>query len=408
MKNSITAKNETIRDFILVALSIIGAYAILWSFTGFWPWAANPYNSYTLQAVRWLGGNLDLGRTYSHLEIAEFEGRFFISFPPFPSYVMLPFALIFGENTPDGFIALVISIVGAYYTFRLLNHFGKTGMSAIFWTLFLTIGSNMLFVSINAWVWFIAQNMCFALSMMAIYYAVKGKGGLSLAFWACSVGCRPFNAVYLPVLLYILYKGIKENDPSAKICQIMKKNIKWVIAPCIIAASYMVLNYMRFGSVMEFGHNYLPEFTEAPKGQFHIDYIKENIPRLFRFPKMSNNGLLQYPRFDGMAFWLASPIYLSYIIEAVKSAFSSKKQDKIVAILVPVLIVLHFLFLTMHKTMGGFHFGNRYTNDALPFAFLAMLIHMDKDDKLETVHYPLFMLGVVLNAIGTVIVYATT
>ena len=49
---------------------------------------ANPYNSYALQAARWLEGHLDLAENYAHLEIASYGGRYFISFPPF-SEVML-------------------------------------------------------------------------------------------------------------------------------------------------------------------------------------------------------------------------------------------------------------------------------------------------------------------------------
>ena len=37
----------------------------------------------------------------------------------------------------------------------------------------------------NAFVWFIAQNMAFTLSLVIIY-ALKNKIGLSLAFWACA------------------------------------------------------------------------------------------------------------------------------------------------------------------------------------------------------------------------------
>ncbi len=407
MKNRITEDKQNILDFVFIALSIICVYAVIGSFTGFWPWTQNPYNSYTLQALSWLEGRLDLGRTYSHLEIAEFQGKYFISFPPFPSYIMLPFALIFGENTPDGYIALVVTMVGAYYAFKTLNALEKSGAVAIFWTLFLTVASNMVFICINGWVWFIAQNMCFALSMMAIYYAVKGKGGLSLAFWACSVGCRPINALYVPVLLYVLYKGIKEHSPDMTLSAIIKKNIKWIIAPCIIAASYMILNYLRFGSVVEFGHNYLPEFTEAPKGQFHIDYIKENIVRLFRLPVLGENGVLKYYKFDGTAFWLISPIFVSYFIELIRACISPRKKWEEIAYVMPAFIALHFLLLTMHKTMGGFHFGNRYTNDALPYMFFALALLIDNDEKNVRMHYPLFMIGLVLNALGTVICYTT-
>ena len=50
----------------------------------------NVCNTYALQADAWRRGHLDLGQNYSWLEIAEFNGKFYCSFPPFPSYVLLP------------------------------------------------------------------------------------------------------------------------------------------------------------------------------------------------------------------------------------------------------------------------------------------------------------------------------
>ena len=84
-------------------------------FTGHWPTHHNPYNSYTLQACAWLEGRLDLGRDYTWLELAIVDGRYYVSFPPFPSYVMLPFAALFGENTPDGLIALSVTLLSVVY-----------------------------------------------------------------------------------------------------------------------------------------------------------------------------------------------------------------------------------------------------------------------------------------------------
>ncbi len=393
-------RTQDMTDFFMLLLCIIPVYFLVYALTGMLPWGENPYNSYTLQAVAWLNGRLDLGRDYSHLEIACYQGKYFISFPPFPSYVMLPFALFFGVHTPDNWIALFTAVLGAVYTLRLLHDFGKTGFPGVFWAVFMAIGTNLLFVTVNGWVWFIAQNMCYTLTMMSIFYANRGKGGAALFLWAASVGCRPFQALYILVILYILY--VKSNCQSP--VQLLRKNLAWLIGPAALAASYMLLNYFRFGSVWEFGHNYLPEFLEADHGQFSLAYVRENLASLFRLPEMTD-GKWALPKFNGMAFWLVSPVFVSYGIYAVLSVFKKEKVNLALAVGIPVLICVHFFLLTMHKTMGGWHFGNRYTNDALPFLLYAILILMPKTDKLAYLHYPLFLFGLALNAVGTVAVY---
>lgn len=398
--------NQKWIDFFTVIFCVLAVYGVIWAFTGMWPWRPAVYNSYVLQADAWLHGRLDLGQNYSYLEIASYQGKYYISFPPFPSYVMLPLVALFGLNTPDGLVALACTLLGAVYTLRLCWHYGKQGSSALFWTLLVTIGSNLLMTNTNAWVWFIAQNMSFALCMMAVYYAAVGKGGRALAFWACAVGCRPMQAIYIPVLLYLLYTELKKKNPQQTILQLFQKQWKWAIAPVIIAATYMILNYLRFGSIVEFGHNYLPEFLEAPEGQFSLSYIGENFKTLFRLPTAGQDGKLVFDQFNGMCIFLVSPVFISYVAYLIRSFVrKEQKQNRFLYIGILILVVIHIIALLMHKTMGGSHFGHRYINDTLPFIFLGLLLSLPEKDRFEKLNFPLLFLGLSLNLAGVVCYY---
>ena len=205
-----TSARESLRLILICALCMVLALLPVIMFTGQWPTHHNPYNSYTLQACAWLEGRLDLGRDYAWLELAIVDGRYYVSFPPFPSYVMLPFAAMFGENTPDGLIALSVTLLSVVYACLLYNSVRRDG-NGLMWVLFLLLGTGYLFICFTGYVWFIAQNLCFALSLMAIFHALRGQGGVSLTCWACAVGCRPMVAMYLPVLLYLLYRHEREK-----------------------------------------------------------------------------------------------------------------------------------------------------------------------------------------------------
>lgn len=392
-------------DILCVLLCMLCVYTVIWSFTGMWPWTPNEYNSYVLQADAWRHGHLDLGQNYSHLELAQYGGKYFVSFPPFPSYVLFPFVCLFGTAVKDNLIAVLVSLVGAMYLLRLLRKLGQSGHSCLFWTLFVTVASNLLYLSVNGWVWFFAQSMSFTLSVMAIYYAVSKKGGLSLSLWACSVGCRPLQIVFLPVLLYVLWNNLRQGGLSFR--QMLKLHWKWLVGPALIAVSYMLLNYFRFGSILEFGHNYLPEFQEAANGQFSLSYVMENMKTLFRFPSTGKDGALNFPRFNGMAFFLVSPFFLSFPIYLIRSFLKKNPFDRLLVFGIPLLIALQFFFLTMHKTMGGHHFGNRYTVDCLPYLFFALALLLPKHDTFRKFQYPLFFFGLCLNIVGTVIVYTS-
>ena len=105
-------RREQLFACVLIPLALLAVMAAAMAFTGQWPWKGNPYNSYVLQACSWLEGRLDLGRDYPWLELAIHEGKYYVSFPPFPSYVLLPFAAVFGTAAPDGWIAVVCSLLG--------------------------------------------------------------------------------------------------------------------------------------------------------------------------------------------------------------------------------------------------------------------------------------------------------
>ncbi len=391
--------NSKYSAVITLCLCIAAVLFIVYSFTGQWFWKYQPYNSYILQAKSWLGGRLDLGQNYKHLELAIFNGKYYVSFPPFPSYLMFPFVL-FGWDTCDGVIAFASSIACAVYAFKILRHFNIEEKSAILFALFLTIGSNWLMTAQNAWVWFIAQNLSFTLCLMAIYYALKNKAALSLAFWACAVGCRPLQALYLPLLLYIIFRAHKQTSPDDSLLDILKKRYLALIPMLVIAISYMLLNFARFGSITEFGHNYLPEFTEAKYGQFSLHYIGENIKSIFALPKIAN-GIAQYPAFNGMCMFLISPIFISYIIYVIRSFIRDEKHDVKITLLVILISTVEILAITAHKTMGGSHFGNRYTNDILPLVFIGLATVLPKENSWKHFNYPLFLMGFTLNIIGT-------
>jgi hypothetical protein len=276
---------------------------------------------------------------------------------------------------------------------------------AIFFALFLTVGSNWLMTAQNAWVWFIAQNMAFTLSLMAIYYALKNKAGLSLAFWACAVGCRPFQALYIPVLLYLLYKAHKEQNPDDKLIDIIKKRWLAVIPMAIIALSYMILNFARFGNITEFGHNYLPEFTRTTTGQFNVSYLKENIKNLFRLPSIES-GEVEFPSANGFCFFIVSPIIIFFIALIIKGIIKKDIADKKIIVIISLIIIAELFGIVMHKTMGGSHFGNRYTNDILPLVFLGIGTMLNSKYKsLEMLSFVLFVFGLCLNLLGSTLFY---
>lgn len=395
-------KNRT----ALTALSTVAAvFLVLMMFTGQWPWRANDYNTYAMQADAWLHGRLDLGQDYLWLELAVYDGKYFASFPPFPSYVLLPFAVFCGADTPDHLIALFTAALAVWYAAVLYREAGGE-RGALFWVLFLFLGTGYAYIAVNGYVWFLAQSMCFTLSLMALTYALRGAGGRALTLWACAVGCRPTVILFLPVLLALLWRAWCAENPASGPGMLLRKKLYWGVGPLLLGVSYMTLNFLRFGNVLEFGHNYLPEFVRAPQGQFSLSYLGENIGKLFRLPRWQGDELpLDFQMIDGMAFWLVNPMLLAIAAAWGCAVWKKRREHLSLLWVLPPLVLAYIFVLCCHRTLGGWQFGNRYLLDVMPWLFCGLVLWKPKSPRFENVCVPLFALGAAVNFAGTIQAY---
>ena len=333
----------------------------------------NCWDSYSLQAMSWLSGRLDMGKNYEWLELAVYNGKYYLSFPPLPSVVMLPFVLLFGERTPSNLVSALYGIFTAMIACKILKKAGMKRGGAVFFAIAYVWGSNMLWLSTSGGVWFLAQGLNMLLLTACVYFAQQKMRVAAYAMAALAVGCRPFSVcMFLPLMAYF-YMADKDRPMADRI----RGQIRSLIIPAFIALCYMLYNYVRFGNVLEFGHNYLPEFTESEKGQFSLSYILPNLYNLLLRPVTLRADLtLEYPLFDGFMFYIANPMFLIWFAAVVKDVLQ-KKLDA-VRLCIVIAILEELLLLCAHKTLGGWQFGARYTVDMLPMALMYLLLKKDE------------------------------
>lgn len=108
----------------------------------------------------------------------------------------------------------------------------------------------------------------------------------------------------------------------------------WGTPAGLLAITYMMLNYFRFGHIYEFGHNYLPQFTE--------------------------NGKLTIDIMGNLNIFIVSPILLFAVLGFIHMIW--KKTYDLIGVYTGIILlsVIYILFITTHKTMRAWGFGNRY------------------------------------------------
>src|SRR6266850_387285 len=156
------------------------------------------FNHYALLADAWLHGHLDLGHpppAYTqNNDFAEFQGRYFVSFPPFPAVLLLPWVKLAGspENLRDGQIWLWLAGLGPALLFLVLEKLRNMGesqhsevehlaLAGIF-----AFGTVYFFTAEQGTVWFAAHVVAVALVAIYLLYALETErpliAGLTTGF----------------------------------------------------------------------------------------------------------------------------------------------------------------------------------------------------------------------------------
>lgn len=361
----------------------------------------SPYNSYTLQAMAWHEGQAHLPEDVPHLELAIKDGRYYVSFPPAPSIPIYLLTFIFGDRVPDGLLVKLYVIIAYYALCRLLTRSGWREGRAAAMAFLLCTASAMLPLLLSGAVWYQAQVMAFMWTVLAIDALFGNKPTSGLLFYALAVGCRPFNALYGPLIMGLYMFRSQDKWHAWSLRQCLKTLLPGIAVGLSVAAAYAWYNMLRFGHPLEFGHNYLPEFSFQGGKQFSFSHIPNNIKNyVFSLPFDHSGDTLALKRF-GFSLFLATPILLMLIYWAVRDGITKQLSGGKLPILFTIL--LHLLLLLSHRTFGGFQYGARYAVDLIPYAVLYLVLD-HADDKWTKPLVVIMTLGLCLAIYGSLVI----
>ena len=365
----ITMKKETLRSLLFCLAGFLFVLAVsLWvagkTNTNFF--AHSSFDSYTLQAMTWRDGHIALSQNHPWLELAVYEGQYYVSFPPTPTIPMWFLSFFFGTYTPSALVTLLYFLGSYVAAFLLLRRYLLSGQAACF-AAFIVLGGSLLDITVSGdgfsgGVWFQAQLLAFLLTMLA-FLLLDGRHpfgwGAGLVCIALAVGCRPLNALYVPILLWMLYQKTEGEALWPRLLRMLP----YIVLPALIAVAYGAYNYTRFGNPLEFGHSFLPEYTESQDPIFSLGNLWPNLKAIFRPPQV-REGALTFPIISGFAVYLTNPM-LFYAGGRTLGKALRKQADTTDALLV-ITVLLHAACLLMHRTNGGWQYGTRYLCDVVP------------------------------------------
>lgn len=327
-------------------------------------------------------------------DYAYFQGKYYVYFGVVPAVLFyLPFHMITQgslHNYIPIFLSLVMFILGVYFLFEKLRkkYFNQTPQ---FFSLLLgavTIcGSGGFFIARRPDLYSLPIILGLAFTTLGILCWFKAKVGLDhrwlligSIFMALVIGCRPQLAVASFFALVLFWDELKQVHKNKNI----QKSFLIAILPYLLIGGALAwYNYVRFGSLFDFGSNYNLTTNDMTKRGIVLDRLPMGLFRyLFQMPVIQSvfpfisatNSISNYygmtiwePMFGGL-FSCNIILWINLALIKLKSIF----QHKMLWSLCVTSLVCGFIIVCADIEMAGIL--QRYLADFSFFFFFSASI----------------------------------
>lgn len=302
-------------------------------------------------------------RDFGRGEITARAEVWYVSFPPGPAVVLLPFVAIFGLATADVLLTLLLGALIPVVLVRMLDRERGTeagkGREHLWIAAAWTLATPAVLLAANGRVWFTAQIIG-ALALVLYLSAVwRLRSPVWAAVWlGLAIACRPIN--HLPcVIVFAWWWWHGGRDTRAA--------IRFAVPIVAIGIALAWFNWIRFDDPFEFGHRFLETRWQAriqDVGLFDLSYLSRNLQcMLTLLPQWSADAPHLRASIHGTALWLGSPWLL--LAPLHRERFEGRAVLWFAALLSAVPSLLY-------QNSGQIQFGYRFAVDWLPLVVVAM------------------------------------
>lgn len=319
-----------------------------------------PYNNYVLLAQAFLHGRAWIDWPGAYIDALQYAGRYYIIEAPLPAILLLPFTAIFGLQTNQTLLAIVLAAVAVGAAWELGERFGLRASANAWICAFLLAGTDLLWCATLGDVWFIAHVSAVAFTLLALAeLAGKRRGWLVALFAACAFESRFSMVLALPAYAYLLLAPRRR----------MTELIPFASVLIAVGALWVFYNRARWGTWSDIGYTtwYHQDQAGMPFGSpFRLIYLPYQFwsffiqapTRVAAFPWLR-------PEYSGVALTWTSP--------ALILAFFARAPVRwVIALWSAALLTALPNFL--YYVNGFAQFGMRHALDFEPFLVALMML----------------------------------
>lgn len=306
------------------------------------------------------------------------DGRWYVSFPPFPAVLMMPLVAIFGLRFNDVAFTIVFAAANVALLHRLLRRLQPARAEWEHAALAIVYGFGTLAwtCGIRGEVWYTAETVGVTLTLLYLHAALEARhpvlAGLAVACAAITRTPLAFAAVFF------LFEALSPDGPvrwaklrdPARWRTALPKLIPYLAAIVAVAIPMAWANDVRFGSFGEFGHSHLYANRVNQQiqqyGLFHYAYLERNLHSAFtRLPEIRFHPLRIGFSGDGMSLFVTTPLWLYLLWPKERPRLHRALWLTVALIAVPGFF---------YQNNGWYQFGFRFSLDYTPYLIVLLAL----------------------------------
>ena len=402
----------------------------------FWHQSEAPH--FVLQAEAFLHGQLHLlDKPPNFNDWVLRDGKWFVSFPPFPAIVMMPLVALFGRGLNDVQLTAVFAALNVALLYRFLRRLSETGEEGgagssdlapsgsaaprdpwdhAWLAMLYGFGTLALSCSIRGEVWYTAQTLGVTLTLGYLLSSLRARRPLLAGLL---LGCAAITRTPLlfSIVFFLLEAVLAPADGSlpvgatrsnlrealslaltdpARRRLVLGRLVRFGLPFAAVLLPMAYVNDLRFGSPGEFGHSFLHANRVNADinqyGLFNYHYLERNLHAAFtRLPLITLHPLRLGFDGHGMSILVTTPLFLLLLWPLQTPRLTRALWLTVAAVALPGLL---------YQNDGYFQFGFRFSLDYTPHLFALLSLG---GRPLDGKFWALGWAGVAVNAWGAAV-----
>src|ERR1043165_194460 len=321
------------------------------------------------------------------------ETTWYMSFPAFPTVIMIPSAIISGRDGNDVVPTLLLAGLILPLSLLVLRRLVDAKLSQrticddLWLVAMLAFGSGMFFSAGPGSVWHTAHFVGVVLALLYAWGSIETKHPIiaGLALGAAALTRSPM-AFMFPLFLAEAWR--MSNGGRA----FFRSLVPFAIPVAAFAIAGMAFHLVRFHSPPEFGHTYLnvrQQMQIEHWGLASYHYLTRNLAVAFTLlPELPGRSPWVQISGHGLALWFTTPVLLYVLWPREKCALHLALWLTVAFVAIPSLF---------YQNSGWVQFGYRFSLDYMVFLMMLLAIGGRRFGWLAR---GLIIVGILINLFG--------